>query len=72
MNKNFKIDLDNDENYDELDDINEMDNIDDIEEEEIEELLTQKKILWYEPEYEDVKENPNVLWIKYDERIQKT
>lgn len=71
MNKNFKLDLDN-EHYDELDDINEIDNIEDVEEEEIEELLTPKKLLWYEPEYEDVKENPNVLWIKYDERIRKT
>lgn len=37
-----------------------------------EQILTPKKILWYEPEYEDVKSNPNAIWLKYDERIRKT
>lgn len=47
--------------------------IDDNKLREVEEqVLTPKKILWYEPEYEDVKSNPNAIWMKYDERIKKT
>lgn len=47
---------------------------DDLEEiEKVEsEILIPKKILWYEPEYEDVKTNPNDIWMKYQERIRKT
>lgn len=31
-----------------------------------------KKVLYYEPEYEDVKSDLNKVWMKYDERIRKT
>lgn len=31
-----------------------------------------KRTLWYEPEYEEVKSSPNVIWMRYDERIKKT
>lgn len=38
---------------------------------EIEEIKP-KKVLFYEPEFEDVRNNPNYIWMKYDERIKKT
>ncbi len=47
------------------DDINNIENI------EIETVET-RKLLFYEPEYEDVKTNCNYIWMKYDERIRKT
>lgn len=34
--------------------------------------LISNKVLWYEPEYEEVKQDPNAVWLRYDERIRKT
>jgi len=39
--------------------------------ENIEEIKP-KKVLFYEAEFEDVRTNPNYIWMKYDERIKKT
>ena len=54
-----------------LDDEEEKDlNIDD--ELEKENIYEERKILYYEPEFDLVRTNPQAVWMKYDERIKKT
>ena len=63
INKTIEDDIDdfnNEKNYQE--EINEI----------VEQNIKPRKIIFYEPEYEDVKTDPNKVWMKYDERIKKT
>ena len=50
-------------------DVNDIDNIENI---EIKSVEVEKKVLYYEPEFEDVRTNKNYIWMKYSERIKKT
>jgi RNA polymerase sigma factor (sigma-70 family) len=34
--------------------------------------IKHSKVLYYEPEFDDIRNNPNKIWMKYDERIRKT
>lgn len=51
-----------------------IENLEDIDCEitEDENCIEPKKVLFYEPEYEDVKNDPNKVWLKYSDRIRKT
>ena len=39
---------------------------------EDEKEIKQKKVVYYCPQYDDIKSNPNKIWMYYDERIKKT
>lgn len=69
---NISVILDDEKNsiIDDLEDDDEDDEDEKLKEEE--EKDKPRKTLFYEPEYEDVKTNPNKIWMKYDVRIRKT
>lgn len=49
--------------------INDIENIENI---EIKTTENERKVLYYEPEFEDVRNNRNYIWMKYSDRIKKT
>ena len=49
--------------------VNDIENIENI---EIKTAENGRKVLYYEPEFEDVRNNRNYIWMKYSDRIKKT